>query len=52
MIVKSPIYMSHEEANPPFRPGKEVIYMVSVDIDDFLCYDERRERIHRRGAGD
>ncbi len=23
------------EKDPPFRPGREVIYMVSVDIDDF-----------------
>ncbi len=37
MIVKSPIYMFYEEANPPFRPGKEVIYMVSADIDDFYA---------------
>ncbi len=27
----------YEEANPPFRPGKEVIYMVSADIDDFYA---------------
>lgn len=25
------------EKDPPFRPGKEVIYMVSADIDDFCA---------------
>lgn len=27
----------YEEKDPPFRPGKEVIYMVSADIDDFYA---------------
>ena len=33
------------EKDPPFRPGKEVIYMVSADIDDFyrLMTGERQE---------
>ena len=31
------VWILAEEANPPFRPGKEVIYMVSADIDDFYA---------------
>ena len=35
----------YAEKDPPFRPGKEVIYMVSADIDDFydLMTGEKEE---------
>ncbi len=36
---------AYEMNDPPFKPGKEVIYMVSVDLDEFMDLVSKRRKI-------